>query len=490
MAKKFKFRSNIFLKYFASFFAVIFVIFLILGSSLLIFVGQYWKSENFDVLSENAKTLAHTSEKYFINEDLQQNSTMMLAYSISLVSSAIDADMYICDLDGNVILCKDAINSQTSGKINNVCIKHASVKIPKNIIMSASRGNYSFLGEVEGVYDEYNLLVGEPIKVNNHVIAVIFAAEPAIENMYPYVASILKMFSISGLFAFFFAFVVVSLVTYSFTKPLREMSKTTKSYATGDFSKRLTVKGRDEMAELALSLNSMAQALSQFEYSRRSFVANVSHELKTPMTIISGFVDGILDGTIQTHEQEHYLKIVSSEVKRISRLVVSMLNMSKIEAGELSIKLDKADISEIVFNAMLLFETQINEKNIEITGFDKIESAFVNIDKDLIQQVVYNLIDNAVKFTPEGGEIGVEVLQDKLETCVTIKNSGQGISDEEIKHIFERFYKIDKSRSLDAKSTGLGLYIVKNIVELHGGMVAASSNLGKDTSFSFTLPNE
>ena len=167
-----------------------------------------------------------------------------------------------------------------------------------------------------------------------------------------------------------------------------------------------------------------------------------------------------------------------------------MLNISKIEAGELSLKLVKADISEIVFNAMLLFETPINKKGIEIIGFDKISSAFVSIDKDLIQQVVYNLIDNAVKFTPEGGEISVDIIQGKTDTTVTIKNSGNGISKEEIEHIFERFYKVDKSRSLDAKSTGLGLYIVKSIVEIHGGEIMASSEIGKYTSFSFTLPNE
>ena len=236
-------------------------------------------------------------------------------------------------------------------------------------------------------------------------------------------------------------------------------------------------------------MNSMAQSLSALEYSRRSFVANVSHELKTPMTTIGGFIDGILDGTISQDEEERYLKIVSNEVKRLARLVSSMLNLSKIEAGELSLNLKKVDISKLIFSTLLSFEQLINNKSIDIRGLDTMDSIKVNADEGLLGQVLYNLIDNAVKFTEEGGYIDVRTEKSHDITTVTIRNSGAGVPADEIERIFERFYKVDKSRGLDTKSTGLGLYIVKSIVEMHGGTVEASSELGKYTQFKFTIPN-
>ena len=201
-------------------------------------------------------------------------------------------------------------------------------------------------------------------------------------------------------------------MTYQMTKPLRDMSAAAKQYAKGDFSNRISVPyhkvlggDEDEVAELVTAFNSMANALSAIETSRRNFVANVSHELKTPMTTIGGFIDGILDGTIDSSKSTYYLRIVSDEVKRLSRLVTGMLNMSKIEAGQLKIQPKEFDISAMTFKTMLGFERAIDEKKIEIRGLDKVEPLNICADEDMINQVVYNLIDNAVKFTNEGGYI-------------------------------------------------------------------------------------
>ncbi len=491
--KKFPFkRSGTFRKYFMSIFASVLIVLFSLGISLLLFVAQYWKDTNVSLLTENVKTLSATASDYFKLDDQSSyinNPTVMLAYSLSLVSSSIDADIYICDLDGNVILCKDIISSIKIDDASLYCNTHSGIKVPQSIIEKAKKGNYKSADEIPDLYDEFTLMVGEPITVNGEVIAVIIGAQPGLDNMFPFVVSILKMFLLSTLFAFVVAFAAVYAVTYSITKPLRKMSEITKEYATGDFSKRIDVKGKNELTELSEALNSMAQSLSALEYSRRSFVANVSHELKTPMTTIGGFIDGILDGTIPPDQEEKYLKIVSNEVKRLARLVSSMLNLSKIEAGELSLNLKEVDISALIFNTMLSFEQLINQKEIEITGLDTIESIRVNIDEGLINQVIYNLVDNAVKFTERGGCIDVHAQQNENMTTVTIRNSGAGVPPDEIERIFERFYKVDKSRGLDTKSTGLGLYIVKSIVEMHGGTISASSELNKYTEFKFTLPN-
>ena len=485
-------KSSTFRKYFLSIFSSVMIVLVALGMSLLVFIANYWKDTNVDLLTENVKKLSVTASQFFeldAENEYINNPTVMLAYSISLVSNSINSDLYICDLDGNVILCKDIVNAAEPVQSKPYCEKHSGMKFSRSIISKAAKGNYQVAGEIPEIDDDFALIVGEPIAVNGKTIGVILGTQAGLGSMYPFVMSIFRMFLLSALVAFLVAFVAVYVVTYTITKPLRKMSQITKEYATGDFSKRIEVKGTNELSELGHAMNSMAQSLSALEYSRRSFVANVSHELKTPMTTIGGFIDGILDGTISRDEEERYLKIVSNEVKRLARLVSSMLNLSKIEAGELSLNLKKVDISKLIFDTLLSFEQLINNKSIDIRGLDTMDSIKVNADEGLLGQVLYNLIDNAVKFTEEGGYIDVCTEKSHNITTVTITNSGAGVPADEIERIFERFYKVDKSRGLDTKSTGLGLYIVKSIVEMHGGTVEASSELGKYTQFKFTIPN-
>ncbi|MDD6011931.1 MAG: HAMP domain-containing sensor histidine kinase, partial [Oscillospiraceae bacterium] len=209
-----------------------------------------------------------------------------------------------------------------------------------------------------------------------------------------------------------------------------------------------------------------------------------------PMTTIGGFVDGILDGTIAPQEEKKYLTVVSSEVKRLSRMVVSMLNLSKIESGEVQLSPIQYDVSKQIFETLLSFEKKISEKNIEILGFENMNEVMIEADRDLIQQVIYNLLDNAVKFTPENGKITIFASCNEENTKVAIRNSGAGISQEELARIFERFYKVDKSRSFDTNGVGLGLYIVKTIVNMHDGEITADSKQGEYTEFSFVIPHK
>ena len=234
----------------------------------------------------------------------------------------------------------------------------------------------------------------------------------------------------------------------------------------------------------------MAKALAVLESSRRSFVANVSHELKTPMTTIGGFIDGMLDGTIPPEQQKHYLEIVSAEVKRLSRLVMTMLNMSKIEAGELKLQPSKFDISAQVFQVFLLFEQSIERKKIEIAGLEDMQSVAVEADPDMIHQVLYNLIDNAVKFTQEGGQITASVLSDSEKVIVRIRNTGLGVSSEEINRIFERFYRVDKARSRESGGTGLGLSIAQEIIRQHEGSLSLVERSGPGTTLRMELKRE
>ena len=285
-----------------------------------------------------------------------------------------------------------------------------------------------------------------------------------------------------------FACIVLWQLTKRMVTPLQQMSAAAKRFAVGDFSYRVNINTNDELADLGYAFNEMADALDKLESSRRSFVANVSHELKTPMTSIAGFIDGILDGTIPKEKEDYYLKIVSDEVRRLSRLVVAMLNMSKIESGDFEMKPKPYNLSDQIIHILLTFEQKIEKKNIEIRGLENLEPHHITADTDMIYQVIYNLFDNAVKFTNDGGYIEINVSDVGDNVQVSIKNSGEGIDASELSRVFERFYKVDKSRSLDAKGAGLGLYIVKTMVEMHGGRIFARSDSKTEAEFVFTLP--
>ena len=299
--------------------------------------------------------------------------------------------------------------------------------------------------------------------------------------------SLLKL-SVAAVAAFMVSFCIVWLYSYSLVRPLRDMASAARSFGDGNFSRRVPITGDDEIGQLAIAFNNMASSLATSESVRRNFIANVSHELKTPMTTIAGFIDGILDGTIPQEKQRYYLQIVSDEVKRLSRLVRTMLDLSRIDSGELHLRPARFDITQTIFSALLSFERPIEEKRLEIRGLEDAESLFVDGDPDMIHQVMYNLIENAVKFTNEGGYIQIGVIDCENRTVVRVRNSGPGIPADEVSLIFDRFYKTDKSRSKDKTGMGLGLYIVRTIIRLHGGEITASSVENEYCQFEFWLP--
>lgn len=492
-------NRKIFHKYLIVITSIILLSVIILCSSYLFIATKNWNTEqkrtlqhNSNIIAINSQQLLQTFSDHFPTADGEETDytpLMVICNNMAIMSEAIGADIFITNMDGEVIVCKEQVNEDFMRNSRFTCFIHESYKIDKSIIEKASKGEYSEVSTLNGIFPRNQITTASPIKVNGKTTAIVFATEPITQSWYSYARKILQIFFVAALLAMVVSFITVYYLSYRLTRPLREMSEATKRYAQGDFSYKVKVRGHDEMAELAQAFNSMAMALSTLEGSRRSFVANVSHELKTPMTSIGGFIDGMLDGTIPQENYEHYLQIVSDEVRRLSRLVTGMLNMSKLEAGEMPINLKEFDISKNIFKTLLSFEKKINDKSIEIIGLDSMESALVRADEDMLMQVVYNLIDNAVKFTPEGGYIFIKDYHDAEKTFVSIRNSGDGIAREELPKVFERFYKIDKSRSYDVKGAGLGLYLCKSIVELHGGEIRVDSKVGEYTEFAFWIPN-
>ena len=466
---------------------------MVLASALTVFLSTKWTKETEALLTQNVKQNAEYCgtllSKCTTNDELN-SALVIICNNIGITSNAIDADLFFSNTTGDVILCREDFDYGYSSSSEN-CPVHRDYALTKTVIEDAKKGPMLLRDKDESVMDEYFFMASCPVTVRGNVVGVVFAVKPVQSSLREYTAKMAGMYLSSALFAAALSFLVIYAFTAKMTKPLRQMSNATKSYAKGDFSKRVQVRGSDELAELCNSFNQMASALSILESSRRSFVANVSHELKTPMTTISGFIDGILDGTIPQEQQGEYLQIVSNEVKRLSRLVVSMLNLSKIEAGELELKYKEFDITQLLITCMLTFEQEIEKKEINISGFENMKPTTVCADGDMIYQVAYNLIDNAVKFTQYGGEISVSVDR-KIDgsVVISITNSGEGIDSEEISRIFERFYKVDKSRSYDVKSAGLGLYLCKTIIDMHGGKIYAESEKGSYTRFTFELESQ
>ena len=493
--KRFKKKHlNLFAKYFLVITMVIFICFAVLGCSLLLFVSNYWRSEKTSLLKENALQVASTTADLLGAGQLDRDgkgTVAILCNTLTLVSSAIEADVFICNLDGSVILCKDLFTPEMQEVNASSCQIHDGMHFPKEVVQKTIQKEYIRAGTLEGVYSDSHFIIGEPVIVNGEPVALVFATKPTSSGLGPYLWNIFKMFLFSALMALLLAFVAVYVLTYNLIRPLREMSAATKRYARGDFSYRVDSQGSgEELAELAGALNSMAKALAVLESSRRSFVANVSHELKTPMTTIGGFIDGMLDGTIPPEMQNHYLQLVSEETGRLARLIQNMLDLSKLESGEYQVNARMFNIWETLTGVALAAEQRINDGMIELEGLTMDEKVLVYADPDLIHQVAYNLLDNAIKFTPAGGTIRFSVEKLGPETEIAVWNSGQGISPEALPYVFQRFYKEDRSRGLHARGAGLGLNICKVLVNLSGGQIRVESQQGEWCRFVFTLPSQ
>ena len=471
-------KSTLFRRYFKSASLIIFCAFLFFGFTMMVFVSGQWWNEKVETLTRNARNISISYAEML--EDGAENGEGYVKTTLDIVCQATVSDYFISDLEGNIILCADDYDA--------VCERHGALAVSEEHMSRAIDGGFSDYATIDE-FGEGRFLVAVPVRSGDEIVAVVFAVEDAITGLLPYVSSIMTSAVTIMFVALLIVFLAIFIITRSITEPLSEMEEVTSHIAKGDFSHRVSENYKDrDLTEFARSLNKMADELAVEDQSRRSFVANVSHELKTPMTSIGGFIDGILDGTVPPEDEKKYLQIVSSEVRRLSRMVVSMLNLSKIEAGEISIRLEEYDVGKQIFETLLSFEKRIDEGRINIEGFEDMGAIFIRADRDLLQQVLYNLIDNAVKFTPKDGTISVFAENDRENTTVIIRNSGQGVSSEEISRIFERFYKVDKSRSYDTKGVGLGLYIVKTIINMHDGRIYADSKLGEYTEFRFVLP--
>lgn len=416
-----------------------------------------------------------------LRELLQENPELAVALgnSIRLISQTSSTTIFYTDSEGNLLMCSEGPNcTHNPGAVPSTALKAAQ----------SAKGFFE-TGNLGGLYTNKFYTSGGPVKSSDGaVLGYVFASTSA-ASLRVFVGDIFSSFILSAGLMLLASSMLAIFFGRRLTTPIRRMSEAARRFGSGDFSVRVPVEGDDELAQLSLTFNGMAQNIETIDQSRASFMGNLAHELRTPMTSIKGFIDGMLDGTIPDEMRQHYLGLVSQEVGRLTRLIQNMLDISKLEAGEYRVNAQSYDVWESVTGVVFSAEQRINAKKIEIQGLAP-QKNMVYADQDLVYQVLYNILDNAIKFTPEGGSIRFAVQKSGGQVTVSVRNTGDGIAADMLPYVFERFYKGDQSRGLNTKGSGLGLHICKVLVSLSGGKIWAESEQGQWTQFCFTLPCE
>ena len=478
-----KFRGLYWRQMFVTVGMVLLTLFL-LGASFFSLSYSYARSQQDDELAAQARVVGQLSVNYLESgrymdmEELQSDEDFQRLATFAATVSEVD--FLICDVEGHVLLSTDAA---LSGLV---------VTMPADMTEEVlRRGITSDRTDIDGLYENRRIVVGVPAMNENsqEAVGLVFAvsATTSLDTMW---TGFVGLFFMTAFVVLMISFMASSITTMRQIQPIREMVKATRRYAEGDFDIRMNDYGRDdELGELAASFNNMAESLQQTERQRREFIANISHELKTPMTTIAGYTDGILDGTIPPENERQYLQIISDESRRLSRLVRRMLDVSQLQAIDPLREGKHFDICESMRRVLISMEKKITDRNLDVDADIPEEPILVLGEKDMITQVIYNLLENATKFAREGSTLYLGVTNIDGKARVTVRNVGETIPAEELPLLFERFHKSDKSRSEDKDGYGLGLYIVKTILEQHKEKISVTSENGV-TTFSFSLATE
>ena len=450
----------------------------ILGASFQYQVNSFLEDTTVSQLRQDAQVVANLASAYGVDDNLTSRELML---NLDIVSQITQADVVICNNEGYIILCSGSLTGcdHDGWKLNQAYLD----KVYEN-------DGYSATGTIRNLYSEERYVVSAPIVSGDERLGIVMVSTPTAGTRVV-LDKIGNIFTTAAVFVVLVAVLGVTAFARRESKPLKELANAATAFGHGELDARVKIDedSSEEMEELALAFNNMASSLQKSEYQRQEFVANVSHELKTPMTTISGYVDGILDGTIPPEHQAHYLHIVSDETKRLSRLVRSMLDISQLQK-EQGIPEDKKihfDLEECAGQVLITFEKKINDKKLNVDVNFPEHPVYTFANEDYITQVIYNLLDNAVKFCPPGKTLGLKIKEGGAKAYISVSNEGDTIPPEELPLVFDRFHKLDKSRSQNRDGWGLGLYIVKTIVCSHGENIGVTSRDGK-TEFTFTMP--
>ena len=446
---------------------------IILGFILhfLAFALSLWFKGNF---FDEKKTLFENTGSYlseevsFYNKDKSEVRLKKLKDVTGMAGISIDANIVIVD-ENNI----KSISSNNKKNSDNIIVSEDNIKLLK-------QGKY--IEYINNYYYTYLYPVIDSEKFEGYIMMTSPLSEinSKLNKIYLIIWG-------SSICTILFSIIVISLFTKTFIiNPLAELNNIAKKFANGEVDKRVKIRSDDEIGQLARSFNVMAESLEKVEHNRRDFISNVSHELRSPITSIKGFIAGIIDGVIPKNKEHEYLERAYSEIQRLTRLINDLLDLSTVSSGKLKFNIKKVDINELVRRCIINNERKLKEKGIILDVDMNDGKCLVNSDEDKIIQVVTNLLDNSIKYCEYKGIIKLRVYQKNNKVLVEIYNNGPKLTEEEKIHIWDRFYKSDKSRT-NKDSTGLGLPIVKMILKEMGEDVWAENDSKIGVKFIFTL---
>lgn len=468
------YKKSIVKKQFLLYIGTISICVLLLGTMLSVVYTKHYMNETKQELITQGEKVSNAIQKAYRTGSLNN-----LAYEIQVLEDYMGAGVLLVNKEGVIVMASPSMDNRLFGK----------VLAYEELVQGVLDGNIASLQTgPASVFGSSMLIVGYPISQGQLSGIFMCRSMPEIQ------VSLNEMYRAGG-FSFLVAFLLTTLVSlltsHKMTEPLMEMNRAAKEIAGGNFEKRVEIISDDELGQLADSFNHMAESLENIEKSRRAFIANVSHDLRSPLTSMQGFLTAMLDGTIPQEKQERYLKIVLEESQRLSRLAEGIVEMSRAQESKIVLEESVFDLNEIIRENCAVLEPQMREKGIYIEISFAAEKTNVVADKDKISRVVHNLLSNAVKFSKQEGIIEVETtLSTENKVLVSVKDYGVGISANDQKYIFDRFYKVDATRNQDKNGMGLGLSIVREFLQAHEETITVQSKEGEWTKFIFSLKLE
>jgi len=472
---------------FKSVFSRLFVIYLVITLLSLfllgILVSQMLRSQYLDrevkQMQGDMNTITEIAQRFLDD----QITYFAFANQILIKASRDNTIISVLDSSGKNWLTADPLNS---GVMDQANVQYELIRAFNEI---KSGKAFPVVSIFKNAHGTQAVTIGVPILSGNDVSGAIFIYSE-LKELDKSLGVIYGQLVNSAVISMLLALILIYTLSRYMVKDLSKISAAAKKLSKGDFTTRVNIKTKNEVGQLASTFNDMAEDLQKLEGMRISFVANVSHELRTPLTSIQGFVQGILDGAINKEEQETYLNTVLSETKRLNLLITDLLELSKVESGKFPLNMRIFDINELMRRCLITFEHAIENKKLEVDVLLEGERLYVNADPDRIAQVVTNLLDNAVKFSKAGGRLTLRTQIYEGKAYASVKDTGEGIPQNDLPFIFEQFYKVDKSRGRKVQGTGIGLSIVKKIMDQHGEKVWVESKAGEGSVFTFSLKVE
>ncbi len=464
-------------RYFIMIALLIIMSFMALGVSFLSVTSGALTSQRMDSLERGASEVSSATQIYWTGQSLDIDFDFVR--SLTMLANSLDAHIMVCGKDGSILACSDPPGLQHTGQ-----------NVSGELLQLGLSGPNSAQGVLDNLSPETLDISVHPVTTPQGDVCgiVVFSSSSVIQRAL--LLAFVRIFLLTAVIVLLLAVFSVFGTSRVMARPLLDMAACAQAFAQGDFSARVFrwAQRGDEVGELASAFNAMADAISKAELLRRDFIANVSHELKTPMTIVTGYIEGLLDGTIDERHTGQTLTLVRNEVLRLSRMVASMTQISVLQSGQFEIKQRTFNLCELSMRILLGMEGHINARGLDVDVLlPDDQQLFVNADPDLMAQVLTNLLDNAVKFSEQGGTLTLSMSKRGGKVLVNLINTGPTIPPEDLPYIFERFHKTDRSRSQDRTGLGLGLFLVKSILGAHHEDIHVTSENGV-TEFSFSLP--